>query len=193
MISLMKKLYHQIRIAGVTSEFKHMCVMGSGTRLFPSASCHNKGKRENLVLGERCEVKGILNVQGNGRLVIGDRLYIGGHSHISAVNSVTIGNDVIIANHVRVFDNNVHPNEPEKRRQMSLAGSDSPLWDATESPSKPVVIEDNVWIGDFAAVLKGVTVGRGSVIGMHTVVTKDVPPYSVVVGNPARIVKTLEH
>ena len=70
-------------------------------------------------------------------------------------------------------------------------GSVSPLWDSMLSEHAPVIIEDNVWVGEFAAILKGVTVGKGSIIGSHSVVTKDVPPYSIAVGNPARIVRTI--
>ena len=55
----------------------------------------------------------------------------------------------------------------------------------------PIVIEDNVWIGKRAAILKGVHIGKGSIIGLGAIVTKDVPPYCIVAGNPARIVKTL--
>ncbi len=57
---------------------------------------------------------------------------------------------------------------------------------------KPVVIEDDVWIGSRVTILPGVTIGRGSVVGAAAVVTKDVPPYSVVAGNPAKVVKTRE-
>lgn len=55
---------------------------------------------------------------------------------------------------------------------------------------KPVVIEDDVWIGSRVIILPGVTIGKGSVIGASAVVSKSVPPYSVVAGNPAKIVKT---
>lgn len=55
---------------------------------------------------------------------------------------------------------------------------------------KPVIIEDNVWIGARVCILPGVTIGEGSVIGACAVVPKSVPPYSVVIGNPARVVKT---
>ena len=58
------------------------------------------------------------------------------------------------------------------------------------SVEKPVIIEDDVWIGSRVTILPGVTIGEGSVIGASAVVAKSVPPYSVVVGNPAKIVKT---
>ena len=57
----------------------------------------------------------------------------------------------------------------------------------------PIVIEDNVWIGEYSAVLKGVTIGEGAIVASHSGVTKDVPSYSIVAGNPAQVVKKLEH
>lgn len=186
-----RRLYHRLKILRIRRVFKKSSILGEHVKLYPSADCRNLGKRERLTIGDACEIKGVLSLQGDGELRVGNRLYLGGFSYIHACDSIQIGDNVIIANHVRINDNNVHPVEPEKRIQMSLEGSSSPLWRATESQHSPVVIEDNVWIGDFAAVLKGVRVGKGSVIGMHCVVTKDVPAYSVVVGNPARVVKLL--
>ena len=58
--------------------------------------------------------------------------------------------------------------------------------------TKPVVLKDNVWIGDSAIVCKGVTIGENSIIGAGAVVTKDVPPNSIFAGNPAKLVKTLD-
>ena len=122
---------------------------------------------------------------------------MGGFTYIHSVDSIRIGDCVIVSNHVRIMDNNSHPTDPEKRMEMSIAGAEqedgsvSPLWDPSLSAHAPIVIEDNVWIGEFASILKGVTIGKGSVIGAHSVVTKDVPPYSIVAGNPARVVKSL--
>lgn len=162
-----------------------------------TAKCLNSGSKEQIAIDEHCEIKGCLCCCGDGQLTIGKHFYIGGFSYIHAADSITIGDCVIVSDHVRIMDNNSHPTDPEKRVKMSLAGHTqengtlSPLWSATLADHAPVVIEDNVWIGEFAAVLKGVTVGRGSVVGSHSVVTKDVPPYSIVVGNPARVVKSL--
>lgn len=67
-----------------------------------------------------------------------------------------------------------------------------PLWTWKYADHKPVVIGDNVWIGEYAAILKGVTIGRGSIVASHSVVTKNVPEYVIVAGNPARVVKKLD-
>ncbi|MBR4243334.1 MAG: hypothetical protein IKR98_05525 [Bacteroidaceae bacterium] len=56
----------------------------------------------------------------------------------------------------------------------------------------PVVIEDNVWIGEMACIMPGVTIGRGAIVGANAVVTHDVPPYTLVAGNPARIIKQID-
>lgn len=56
----------------------------------------------------------------------------------------------------------------------------------------PVIIEDNVWIGDKAIILPNVTIGKGSIIGAGAVVTKDIPPYCIAVGNPAKVIRKIE-
>ena len=98
---------------------------------------------------------------------------------------------MIISNHVTICDNNNHPTDPEARIKMTESGFYSELWDSAYSAHKPVVIEDNVWIGEYATVLKGVTIGEGAIVGCHAVVTKDVAPYTIVAGNPAICVKHL--
>ena len=111
------------------------------------------------------------------RLEIGDDTMIGYHSHIMVVGQVTIGKHVLIADKVYISDN-LHGFEDIGRPVLA-----QPL------THRPVVIEDEVWIGENACVLPGVTVGRHSVIGSNSVVTKDVPPYSVVAGTPARVIR----
>ena len=63
----------------------------------------------------------------------------------------------------------------------------------TREPVKKIIIGHDVWIGQYALIKQGITVGTGAVIGMGSVVTKDIPDYCVVVGNPARIIKKIDH
>ena len=65
------------------------------------------------------------------------------------------------------------------------------LWSWEFAESSPIKICDNVWIGRDARILKGVTIGEGSIVALGAIVTKDVPPYSIVAGNPASVVKYL--
>ena len=105
---------------------------------------------------------------------------------------IQIGDHCIISNHVHIYDHNSHPTDPQARLRMLESGFYGELWDWKNSESKPIAIESNVWIGFNAVVLKGVRIGEGSIVAACAVVTRDVPPYSVVAGNPARVVKSLE-
>ena len=107
------------------------------------------------------------------------------------MGDLRIGNRVFISHGVQVFDNNSHSlsatERHERFRELMTLGAHQIRETVT---CRPVVIEDDVWIGFNSAILKGVTIGRGAVIGACTVVTHDVPEYAIVVGNPARQVGT---
>lgn len=139
---------------------------------------NNKIKSNSIGLIQPC----IFNIYApNSKIIIGDNVGISG-STICATTSVTIGNNVLIGSGCLISDTDSHPIDWEDR-----------LYDRNEKTRKdPIVIEDNVFIGARSIILKGVTVGEGAVIGAGPVVSKDVPPYTVVAGNPARVVKTLQ-
>ena len=80
----------------------------------------------------------------------------------------------------------------ERRLCLQRAAREPGRVVAAQVPAQPIVLQQNVWVGFDACVLPGVTIGRGSVVGARSVVTMDVPPYTVVAGNPARPVRTLE-
>ncbi|MCP4633956.1 MAG: acyltransferase [candidate division Zixibacteria bacterium] len=116
-------------------------------------------------------------------VVIGDNVYIGFRTILSCGERITIGNRVLMAQGVQIYDNNNHPLDPEAR--------------AANEPVEPeniaqVVIEDDVWLGSGAVILRGVTVGRGAVVATSALVSKDVPPMTVVAGNPAKVVKQIK-
>ena len=123
-------------------------------------------------------------VHGKVCLEIGDNVQVNDYVHIGAINSVKIGNNVLIASKVFISDHN--------HGFYGLNGRhDSPLSipkDRVLSFSS-VTIEDNVWIGEFVAVLPGVTIGKGSIIGSMSVVSKSIPPFSIAVGAPAKVIK----
>lgn len=194
---LLVNLYRFCRKCFAEKTFHKNSILGDRANIQHTARCVNHGEKRQIVIGEHCEIKGGIFCYSGGKIQIGNHFYCGGFTYIHAAESITIGDCVILSNHIRIMDNNSHPVDPEKRWNMSVAGMEqadgsvSPLWDSMLSEHAPVIIEDNVWVGEFAAILKGVTVGKGSIIGSHSVVTKDVPPYSIAVGNPARIVRTI--
>lgn len=117
-------------------------------------------------------------------ITVGDNVTLGVKPTLLATRStIHIGNNVMFGPGVTVRGGN---------HRFDVVGV--PINAVTEDMKRPeddlgVVIEDDVWVGGGATILAGVTVGRGSVIGGAAVVTKDVPPYSIAVGNPARVVK----
>lgn len=117
------------------------------------------------------------------RITIGDRVSINYDCHIGCVNEITIGNDVLLASRVYISD---HSHGSQDYHDIDLPPS------ARKVFSKgPVVIEDGAWIGEGASILPGVRIGRHAVVGANAVVTRDVPPYTIVGGVPARVLKTL--
>jgi acetyltransferase-like isoleucine patch superfamily enzyme len=101
-------------------------------------------------------------------------------SIIVAANHVEIGDRVQIGGNAHVVDFDFHPLNPEERRKNFNAGAHA-----------PIVIRDDVFIGMDALVMKGVTLGEGCVVGAGSVVSRDVPPRTVVAGNPAKVVRDL--
>jgi len=135
----------------------------------------------HIALGEGVTLSGhvvpieFISHQG-AHLIIGDHTFINYGASISAHKFVSIGRHCLLGHYIFIFDNNQH----DLRRHHALP------------PSAPVVIEDHVWIGSRVIILPGVHIGHHAAIGAGSVVTKSIPPYSLAVGNPARVVRRLD-
>ncbi len=114
---------------------------------------------------------------------------------IGAGAAIEIGDHVFGAEHVYICDNNNHATSPRAHRELTMSPPNTPpwKWDSQEIAAAPIRIGDCVWLGRYAMILKGVEIGRGSIVAAGAVVTKSVPPFSIVAGNPARVVKTLDN
>ncbi len=112
-----------------------------------------------------------------GRIEIGDYVMISPGTRISASDEILIGHSVMMANGVHITDCDWHDIYDRSARSPEV---------------RPVHIADNVWLGDHATVLKGVSIGENSIVAANAVVSKDVPANVVVAGNPARVVKELD-
>jgi len=151
-----------------------------------------KGKRyikvgANFTTGVGIRLEGVFHEIPSTKytIVIGNNVQINDYVHIAALEEISIGNDVLIASKVFITDHN----------HGTYSGSlsdESPLVrpDKRKIVSSKVVIENKVWIGEFVAIMPGVTIGEGAIIGAMSVVTKDIPAYSIAVGSPARVIKT---
>lgn len=112
------------------------------------------------------------------RIVIGDNTRMSG-TCLHAYLGITVGRNCLIAGNTQIFDGNAHTlSFPDVENRLHTTGA-----------AEPVVIEDNVWIGANSIVLPGVRIGFGSVVGAGSVVTKDVPRFTLAAGNPARVLR----
>jgi acetyltransferase-like isoleucine patch superfamily enzyme len=137
-------------------------------------------------IGDDCTMSAIssfvsTSVGKNPVLEIGDRTYLGYRVSISVGSRVTIGSHVLIANEVFIADNPGHPMDAMKRRSQGVE----------PDQIRPVTIGDDVWIGHGSKIMPGVTIGEGAVVGAASIVTRDVPPYTLVAGAPAKVIRDL--
>lgn len=179
-------------VDGLEEEWKKtQCTAGRDVHFHSSSKVENLLRdRSAIKIGSHVHIRGQLLVMAHGgEIRIGDFSYIGEDTRIWSSKSVTIGDRVLVSHGVNIHDNIAHSlsakNRHEQIRQLFSTGHPSVLEDV---PAAPIMIEDDVWIGFNSTILKGVTIGKGAVVGAATVVTKNVDPYAIVVGNPARII-----
>lgn len=144
------------------------------------------GERLILTSTNRSNSMGIIQpviircLNSDAIIEIGNNVGISGSSIIST-KKIKIGSNVLIGSGVVILDSDMHPVNYKERLENLKA------------VSSPVIIEDDVFIGARSIILKGVTIGEGSVIGAGSVVTTDIAPYSIACGNPAVIIKHIEY
>jgi acetyltransferase-like isoleucine patch superfamily enzyme len=171
----------QILAARCTSLGRHIQLDGEVPEIHGPGEIHvgdgvSIGPQQSWVVG--------IKVYDDARLTIGAHTTLNYRTLISCAKSVTIGRYCRFAGEIKIFDNNSHPTDFLQRRDHGGRMSAADV--------APVVIEDDVWIGNNSIVLKGVHIGRGAIVAAGSIVTKDVPAHTIVAGNPARVVKRLE-
>ena len=139
---------------------------------------------KGFTTGRSCRIEAYPQDKRSIAVKIGENFQMNDYVHITGASRVEIGDNVLIASKVYITDlshgsyqGNEHDSHPES------IPKERPLF------NKPVLIEDNVWIGESVSVLPGVTIGKGSIIGANSVVSKDIPEYCIAVGNPAHVIK----
>lgn len=145
-----------------------------------------------LIIGSNVTIRSAtLATEENALIEIGDYTYISNAS-IACHNRISIGSYVCIAGGVNIVDTDFHPLTPAERLADTIALS--PVGNKNHRPkfaSSPVVIEDEVWIGFNATILKGVKIGRGAIIQPGAVVVRDVLPGQIMAGNPAKPINNI--
>ncbi len=141
-------------------------------------------------VGRETRFEGRMTIERAGaKVTVGDRTFVG-HCVLSCAEGIDIGNDVMIAWGVTIFDHGSHSIRFSERA-MDVRNWNRGEKDWSVVDIRPVRIADRAWIGFGSIVLPGVTVGEGAVVGAGSVVTRDVPAWTVVAGNPARTIRTL--
>jgi acetyltransferase-like isoleucine patch superfamily enzyme len=151
----------------------------------PIPEMHGNGRIEigdDVRIGDRCTWVVGFKVSENPELIIGNRVSVNYQNLISVAKSLQIGDDTMIAANVQIFDNISHPLSPSRRLRHD------PF---TLEESAPVLIGKNCWVGTNSIVMRGVTIGDNSVVAAGSIVTKSVPPNTLVAGNPAAPIKQI--
>ena len=169
-----------LRTAGVRRRLGHL---GQGVRLAPPITVYGPqgisiGDRVSIWPHARLVAHNTRSAAAGSRLILGEGVIIHPYAHISAIARITIGPGALFASNVYVSDHDHDwrdPNDPVITNARVLAA--------------PVEIGAHVWLGERVAVLRGVTIGEGSIVGASSVVTKSIPPFSIAVGAPARVIR----
>ena len=183
-IEVMRKLFYVFYTCWIRKNFKQM----NGIVKSPIFLCGGKyiSIGQNTIIGRnvclQCWDK-YKNESSYPELSIGHNSSIRDDGHITCCNKILIGNGVRIGPKVLITDNS---HGASTRELLELNPIERPLFS-----KGPVIIEDNVWIGEKASIMPNVKIGKGAIIGANSVDTKDVSSYSIVGGNPARVLKQL--
>lgn len=183
-IEVMRKLFYVFYTCWIRKNFKQMNGIVKSPIFLRGGKYISIG--QNTIIGRnvclQCWDK-YKNESFYPELSIGHNSSIRDDGHITCCNKILIGNGVRIGPKVLITDNS---HGASTRELLELNPIERPLFS-----KGPVIIEDNVWIGEKASVMPNVKIGKGAIVGANSVVTKDVSSYSIVGGNPARVLKQL--
>jgi acetyltransferase-like isoleucine patch superfamily enzyme len=170
------------------------CQLAQHAKLSRTARIRNiSGDSSKISVGKYSHIQGELLVFPHGGCIaIGDWCYIGEGSRIWSAASIVMGDRVLVSHSVNVFDNLTHPLRAAERHEQARRILTEGHPHDVSLGEQPVTIHDDAWIGAGAFVLRGVTLGQGAIVAAGAVVTKDVPPFSIVAGNPATLVRELK-
>lgn len=188
-------------LIGTKRRFGKKMIYGSNTNFLPQFSLVGQGKSNVIIIGDDCLLGvRIIAESPNAYFKFGNKVYIG-KSQIICRTGIEFESDILVAWGVTFYDHDSHSLDFELRKEditqqlYDFANSrgnyiNSKNWDVVNT--KPIKVCKNSWIGMNATILKGVTIGEGAIVAACAVVTKDVPPFTVVAGNPAVVVKNLK-
>lgn len=137
-----------------------------------------------LSIGKGCRIDCFDNGQQKYTLKFGDDVQLNDYVHIVGMSSVEIGNNVLMASHVFISDNSHGSYKGDEDDTSPLI---PPI--KRQYPTSPIKVGDNTWVGEGVMIMPGVTIGKGCVIGAHSIVKDDIPDFCIAIGTPAKAIK----
>ena len=193
-VGFIKNAKQKRRISVLQAELEKKCLLGNNSVVASSSLIINHDENASQIeIGDNTHILGQIIAYPGGAIKIGDFCYVSVDSRIWSFASVKIGNRVLIAHNVNIFDSQTHSFSAAHRHQefLHVLFNQEPPPE-TDIGKAPVFIDDDVWIACGAIILQGVSIGRGAIVGAGSVVTKDVPAWTLVAGNPARVIRALK-
>lgn len=176
------------------NRFYANAVVHPSVKVLPEAKIENLSNNTNSIcIEENTMIRGQLFVFAHGgKISIGKNCFVGEHSRIWSAESVKIGDQVYISHNVNIHDTNSHSLDPKLRYAHYLAILvGHPKINDFDIQSREIIIDNDVWIGFNSVILKGVKIGRGAIVAAGSIVTKDIPEFVIVAGNPAKVIKDI--
>ena len=179
-ILIIKNMFHYINSKKVNS-------CGTNSSLFCRIEKRHNNSR--IFIGNECLINGRLVTEvKSSKIDIKDNVFIGGNTIVDCKQEIVIEDDVLISYECIIFDHDSHSAlSHERKNDLSDFKNNNLKWDKIKS--KKILIKRNAWVCARSIILKGVTIGEGSIVAAGSVVTENVPDYSLVAGNPAKFIK----
>lgn len=146
-----------------------------------------------LTIGSNCILEGNLSLFSHqSDMHIGNNVFIGHNTIIGCAQKITIEDDVLISYDCMIQDNDNHSIDYEQRKHDAQDWKNEHKHNWLTTNKKPITISSGAWIGAKSIILKGVNIGKGAIIGAGSVVTKDVEAFTIVAGNPAKLIRHIK-
>ena len=188
-ISILKNKINRLVILLRNKELLKLCNCGERTEV--RGHVDKRSHYSDIDIGKDCLIDGLLVTEKDGsKIKIGNNVFLGANSILDCVDSIIIEDDVLISYGCTLLDCDGHSYRYSRRK------NDLQSWKKGErgfgaAQTKPIKICKGAWIGANSIILKGVIIGEGAIVGAGSVVMKSVPPWTVVAGNPARVIRKI--
>jgi len=189
-LGIKRKLSHKINDWASKKDIQY----GKGVRFTNTAKVENLSQNaSDIVIGDNTIIEGkLLIFKFGGKIQIGKNSYVGLNSNIRSGERISIGHNVLISHNVNIIDTNSHEIDYKERAlNYNKFLSKGMAKEKGNVFTGAIIIEDHVWISFGVAILKNVKIGKGAIIAANSVVTKDVASFTLVGGNPAKVIKKL--